>query len=307
MSSKQFIMIAGLVINSFCSISNAEGLREQSLYGGDNRLDLYQVSDPKTLEVADSAAIMLQNGALRSRRDGTVQIVTEKYGKINDLCKDEPYWSQPAVMKQILFFSFPNCSAFLVGPDLIATAGHCFLLSTCGDTSFAFGYKMASKDVANTKIPQKDVYQCKEIVDMAITITNGPDYALVKLDRPVVGHAPVKLARLPAQVGESVNMAGYPMGLPLKIAGTAKVRNVNKDFFVSNLNSFNGNSGSVVYRETTGEALGILVRGDDDYVDDNKQDCQRSKVCPPDGCKGESSTDIAYIINAIDDMNGSRR
>ena len=54
-----------------------------------------------------------------------------------------------------------------------------------------------------------------------------------------------------------------------KVAGGAKVRsNNNGVYFVANLDTYGGNSGSAVFNLQTREVEGILVRGENDYVYD---------------------------------------
>jgi hypothetical protein len=92
-------------------------------------------------------------------------------------------------------------------------------------------------------------------------------------------------------------MIGHPVGLPLKYAGGAWVRdNQNKSYVVCNLD-IGGNSGSpVINDDEPHEIEGILVRGDTDF----KQvgDCQRSNICPNSGCSemllGLQSLQINY-------------
>jgi len=67
------------------------------------------------------------------------------------------------------------------------------------------------------------------------------------------------------------------------------------DYFVGNPDTFGGNSGSGVFRSDSLELFGVLISGDEDYVDDGG--CQRVNVCPEGGCGGEN---ILYARAAID-------
>jgi hypothetical protein len=89
---------------------------------------------------------------------------------------------------------------------------------------------------------------------------------------------------------------GHPSGLPTKIAGGAKVRdNSNDIFFSANLDTFGGNSGSAVFNEKSGEVVGILVRGENDYVNDKDRECQVVNKCADNECRGEDVTRIENI------------
>ncbi|MGZ4885265.1 MAG: hypothetical protein ACXV5H_07070 [Halobacteriota archaeon] len=70
--------------------------------------------------------------------------------------------------------------------------------------------------------------------------------------------------RRSGKIGDSlrVHMIGHPAGLPTNFAGGAAVRS-NKPcaFFVANLDTYAGNSGSPVFYSGTHEVEGILVGG----------------------------------------------
>jgi Peptidase S46 len=61
-------------------------------------------------------------------------------------------------------------------------------------------------------------------------------------------------------------VVGYPTGLPEKLAAGAKVHALTPYFFTSNLDAFAGNSGSPVLDARTNEVVGVVVRGNRDYV-----------------------------------------
>ena len=84
-------------------------------------------------------------------------------------------------------------------------------------------------------------------------------------------------------------MIGHPSGLPTKFAGGAAVRNNQQNaFFVANLDTYGGNSGSPVFNSNTHAVEGILVRGETDFV--QQGNCNVSLVCPSTGCRGEDCT-----------------
>jgi hypothetical protein len=93
------------------------------------------------------------------------------------------------------------------------------------------------------------------------------DYAVIKLDRPVVGRVPLKIrkAGLIAN-GQRLIVIGNPSGLPTKVTDGNVIRTDHPSYFGTNLDTFHGNSGSAVINATTGEVEGILVRGKTDYV-----------------------------------------
>ena len=118
---------------------------------------------------------------------------------------------------------------------------------------------------ATTKLQfaSDDVYELAQLLDSRTT-TSGGDWALVRLDRPVIGRAPVN-CRTEGKIGDhaSVYVVGYPLGLPQKIAANAKVRsNSLPDVFFANLDAFGGDSGAPVVNLQTDMVEGIIVRFD---------------------------------------------
>jgi hypothetical protein len=259
------------------------------IYGQDTRVDLYQVTDPKLLALADSTIALFQASDVTSS-GGVSTLSTRPYGESYGLCKEEPFYEQG---------SGAFCSGSLVAPDVIMTAGHCVpSADECAGIKFVFGFDVKKAGVQPTSVPDGEVYGCKELIGREQNNT-GADWALVRLDRKVAGHQPVKLNLGGAIVnGAPVMVIGHPAGLPTKIAGGAHVRDASPNgFFVANLDTYGGNSGSAVFNESTGLVEGVLVRGEQDFV--QKGDCQVSNVCPVDGCRGEDVTKIAAVADKI--------
>lgn len=232
--------------------------RQRLIYGVDDRKDIYQIKSSKVRRAADSVAALVKAHDLAWNADGGYTLATESYRNVNRLCGSEPFVSQP-----IACF----CSGFLVAPDVIATAGHC--VKGAADLStirFVFGFRMLDNDKARTEFTADDVYAGATVIGRQLT-GDGPDWALVRLDRPVTGRAPLPVRRIGKIADAQSLYIGHPSGLPQKYAPGAKVRNnASKPFFVANLDTYGGNSGSPVFNATNGQVEGILVRGDNDFV-----------------------------------------
>ncbi len=278
----------GVLILSLNSVAE-ENKRIKVIYGKDDRLDVYQVSDPGLLNMASATAAIISKSKL-SQANGAFSITGTVFGDELGLCKDEPFYNQ---------IKAANCSSFLVGPDLVATAGHCISALDCADYAFVFNYKMVGPGQNPTVAQANDVYKCKQVI--AREQTKAQDYSLVRLDRQVVGRIPVALAQNPAKSGDPLVLIGNPSGIPTKIAGGANVRKVEKGFFRANTDSYGGNSGSGVFN-AAGEVVGILVRGEQDFKYDISKQCTRSYNCLDGGCRGEDATQIDFIIKAIQAM-----
>jgi hypothetical protein len=139
----------------------------------------------------------------------------------------------------------------------------------------------------------------------------GVDFALVRLDRTIPNHLPLVLD-LDGGVkkGTVVYVLGYPLGLPLKLADGALVSSVlDAGYFVANLDTFGGNSGSPVFNASTNQVEGILVRGGADFRAVGS--CNRAFVCPemPDStvsCGGEASTSINQLNDSLKAMSTNK-
>ncbi|MBL6990545.1 MAG: trypsin-like peptidase domain-containing protein [Bacteriovoracaceae bacterium] len=256
----------------------------KSIYGNDDRQDIFKLTNPGHKLLASSVAAIVQksnliiNSSQNSPQSFSVPQTSAQ--EIFGLCPSEPYATRPAP---------GTCTAFLIAPKLMLTAGHCVTghYHSCKSTSFVFGFKMQGPLTPLTTFDQDDVYFCKRIIEYMDT--TAPDWALVELDRKVSNRVPLKLAAGDITKDEEVFMIGHPSGLPMMMTSNAKVRSTRGlSFFVTNLDSWGGNSGSPVFNKQTQEVEGILVRGDLSFVPHG--DCLVSKTCQEDECRGSDVT-----------------
>jgi len=257
------------------------------IYGSDDRLDIYQVTDARLLKLADST-VGLFNSYDITVAGSKAKLATESYAEGYGLCKEEPFYDQ---------VTGAFCSGSLVAPDIIMTAGHCVKSEdACKDTKFVFGFAVKAKGVMPSEVPASEVYGCSQLIGRE-QVGTGADWALIRLDRKVTGHAPLKYNTADTvKNGDPLIVIGHPAGLPTKIAGGATVRDASpKGYYVANLDTYGGNSGSAVFNGRTGVIEGILVRGENDYV--YKDGCRVSNVCASDACRGEDVTKLSAITS----------
>lgn len=267
------------------------------VYGVDDRLDIFQVTNGNHLDAFNSSAVQVRRTSLTDNTDGTFTLPqTTLNSKIiasgsPALCADEPFRNQPVPGR---------CSSFLVGPDILVTAGHCVTnMTDCDTFVWIFGFQMLDPSTPNITIPETEIYSCVEILGQSFTPgTTMPDWAVIRLDRPVEGRHPVPIRRSD-KVGDTQDlvMVGYPVGLPAKVAGGARVCNNNPmPHFEANTDSYGGNSGSAVYNADTMIVEGVLVRGQSDFG--VVGGCTRSRQVPNNDCD-EDCTRVAEFDQLI--------
>jgi V8-like Glu-specific endopeptidase len=262
--------------------------REKVIYGVDGRLDLYQVTEARQLEKSTSVAALVRNNRLQQGADGRWSLMpAATLSSAKGVCRQEAFADQPVVA---------FCSSFLIAPRVLVTAGHCVKnAAALAGFKAVFGYAMRNRSSLEP-IAADAVYSAVKLRGR-LEEEDGADWAVLELDRDVKGRAPLPLRnRGLVPIREPLYVIGFPAGLPMKVAGGAEVRdNQPADFFVANLDSYGGNSGSPVFSEISGEVEGVLVRGETDFIYSPERKCMESKVCPTTGCRGEDVTRIAAV------------
>ncbi|WP_437964160.1 trypsin-like peptidase domain-containing protein [Sorangium sp. So ce260] len=269
-------------------------VRSEVIYGDDDREEPFTYSDPVWAQrVLDFTVALIPTSAIDASDPNDIQIAGPNWIGRDDVCPDERFATQPALA---------DCSGTLIDDDLVLTAGHC--INNCGDSRFVFDYAINPSTGQLNQITSDDLYSCVDFITW-YRDPNGADYTVVRLDRPVVGREPAEV-RVSSELLDPEDdidliVHGFPRGLPLKLADGATVRDGDDpEFFVANLDTFVGNSGSGVFDLATHELVGILVRGAADFEPDpNGADCVRPKQCDDNGCRGE---DVTYAFQAIQAM-----
>lgn len=244
----------GLAALGFLAFSSPVIAADKGIYGADGRIDIFEAA-PHVRRIARSVAAVI--GADAPDPGGMVSLELQGFKTAFSLCADERFSAQPVGA---------FCTASLVAPDLVLTAGHCAPSpESCPGKTFVFGFEMGLNGEWPAKVPASDVYACSEII--ASSNGNTRDFAVIRLDRPVTGREPLKVNRdAPPEAGNEVFVIGTPLGLPLKYAGDARVRKVGADSFLTDLDTFGGNSGSPVFNARTGLLEGVLIAGGQDLA-----------------------------------------
>lgn len=257
------------------------------IYGEDDRLDIFESSDSLMKELARSTAAQILNDNIT--QDGDTFTVKSRTLADEGICLSERFSKQMAAA---------NCSGFLVGPDTLVTAGHCInTVSDCENHKWVFDFANTTEEKTSFTFTKDQVFHCTKIIAREKNSTNMNDYSVLKLDRPVPGRAPLKYRTAGKPADDAVfTVIGHPTGLPTKITAAADMRdNSDPIFFRTNADTYGGNSGSAVVDSRTGIVEGILVRGDQDYMQAENDTCMVSVHRDQNGGRGEDATRITNI------------
>lgn len=292
-------LFESLRASSSKEIFNALRLRQGLIYGNDDRRDVFllrtmPIAAPTALTASARGVVAVFHQA-QIRPDGpdTSKLITLQYGSSYSLCESEPFRKQP---------TGAWCTGFLVGRQIIATAGHSLGPTTLDKFRFVFGFEMLDPDTAQLIVGNDQIYRGVKFLGWSRPPADA-DWALIELDRPVPDHEPLPVRRSgEVAVNQAVHVFGHPKGLPLKFSDSAVVRdNTRENYFVANLDTYTGNSGSPVLNDDEHFVEGILIRGmiDFRFVDG----CQKSLVCPMVGggpdCVGEFCMKITKLAHLI--------
>lgn len=253
------------------------------IYGQDNRVDTLESSNPLYRRLADSTAARILTRNLRGEGNNVFVSAGTMKEELN-VCSSARFSHQQVAA---------DCSGTLVAPNLIVTAGHCMMsASACEQYSWVFNYRVRNARLSAVTLRARDVYSCKKVTKFEMT--DGRDFALVQLDRPVSNAVPVKVATSQPRVGTKVLTIGNPSGLPQKISDGAVVKSVSETEFKATLDTFNRGSGSPVFNAQSGELLGLLVRGETDYVK-SREGCLVPNVLSESSPGEDVSSSIQFL------------
>lgn len=266
--------------------------RPRILRPPDDRLD-YHAASPMLQAIGDSVCAFIENDRIDDNGDGTYTISGGTLADDqNPLCDGERFADQPTAS---------NCTATLIAPDILVTAGHCLDengVRTNLDTFYCvFDYAVRQPGENPSEFTTDQVFRGAEVLGLANVEGTADDWAVVRLDRAVPGRTPVPVRSTGSvMVGQSVVAIGFGAGLPMKFSGNATVQAIEQFGFTADFDIIGGNSGGPIVDAATGVIEGVLSSDLD--VEDFFQDggCFRATVCPQDPICEEGFTSLASVM-----------
>jgi len=263
------------------------------IYGADQRREIFELDDELRQLALKSSVALMSTSSFVAGADGGLSLRAPSARELYNWCADEAFGEEPTAAL---------CSGSIVATSLVVTAGHCATLLPCAEQTWVFGYALEAPH-AGPELRSDDVYRCREVL-AAKHETDAAglrwDYAVIQLDRAVApDKRPLVLgAALPA-VRDSVQVMGYPAGLPLKVDGPAEVLSARstRDYFTLDSDTFDRSSGSAVVDET-GALVGIFVRGGQDYEFRDSESCWASRRLPA-GVAAEPAEQASFVPPAV--------
>lgn len=249
------------------------GTQAPLIQGTPSLVEPFDATAPAELAAvaAETQAALMLTTSLTLTETTAIINPTPTLGELWQLCDGQAFEEQPTAA---------FCSGTLIAPDLLLTAEHCVPNKrSCQALSVVFDYRYSGAGVMSA-LERDDVYACSRI----LASDGTGDYALIRLDRAVVGRAPaqVHLTDPSTCLGvdsdadedgpDRVWAAGFPSGVPLKLdvgdaADGIQVENdsvTSRRFFLAGFDLFAGMDGGGVFNQDLA-LVGFLTTGRADY------------------------------------------
>lgn len=284
-------------------------LDDKAIYHTDDRFEIVNASD-KMQGVARSVGALVSRTSLVNVSASRWELTLNQTGRQKGWCPSERFIDQPTAA---------SCTGFLVAPDQLATSAHCVQPEndpyapglSCANLSIVFGYAMSDEGRVLNQFERDSIYHCERVL-AGENDPVGSDWRIIELDREAQN-----INTLTVYKGAAVSthwplsIIGYPNGLPVKYGRNARVVDASQTgYFVTDIDSYVGNSGSPVFVETDSEVIvvGVLSRGAEDYIEVNQglDSCLQSRQCTTDTCGGEHVTPARvleeFAVNTLDKL-----
>lgn len=261
------ILFFSILCTGFLSQVNAWG----GFFDSDNRRELPS-SFPQSIIQSVGALIHINNLDFKKNSE-KVKIIGEQLGKVVPSCEKKQKFKEQV--------RFAKCSSVLIGERTVLTAGHCIENRIHNRLSEKSEKKLKNMriifGVKNSKeiFLKKNVYKILGVKSFKF-IKSKMDYAVLELDRPVIGYKPIKIHQGDVLADQNIYSLSYSQGTSLKINTTGVLNFQNKWNYRSTIDSFQSESGAPVFTKNTNELVGWITSGPMDYEFSQERGCLES-------------------------------
>lgn len=225
------------------------------IYGNDNRSFISENTMNEMVK-RSSLSILAKMKTENSyfEKDGHLVVNAENLMSKYNMCSSGQYAEEAHAS---------TCTAFLVAPNVVATAAHCLkTIEDCKKSVWAFNYKGSSLQV---KLKAQDVVRCTEII--ATKANENQDYTFFKISKKVLDRPFLEFQKnYEVSKKDDLMILGHPFGMPMVLTDNVKIKNQIGHFkAILKADTASGNSGSPVINKETGKVIGIFLSGDPDF------------------------------------------
>lgn len=287
MSYRWWMPLTLIVVSLIFSVELLAKKNDKVFYGEDSLISVQDFLDPQIRSMFRSIALVSKASYFDQANQSFYRTYSRPIGPAYGLCSGERFVNSA---------SLGFCTAFLIKPNQIMTAGHCIKEeSDCSKLRFIFDY--VENPLGQEMIWNEQVFSCKKILKWSKAPPGTeknltPDFAIIELNRAATGRKPLEI-NYSQKVDNNSHLAvvGHPLGMPMMIDPQSKFREiVNQNYFRIISDTFAGNSGSPVINLETYKVEGVFVRGENDFTFDNVLNCFHFKYCRTEACRGEDVT-----------------
>lgn len=220
-------------------------------------------------ELAKSIATIIPHYKLRAQSRGYYKIDAVPLEEKRPLCSEGQKFSKD--------LSFSHCTATLLTEKYVVTSGHCIENFYHDRISERSNSRLKNQRIVfnvksdNQLISEDDIYSIKYVHEF-VFVQGILDYAILELDRKVSFNPSIRMHK-GEQAIDSVFSMGHSEGTNLKFLGNTRNLKVRSFFVHSDLDAFEGDSGSPVFETNSGALVGIINAGPKDYVFDGTRNC----------------------------------
>jgi V8-like Glu-specific endopeptidase len=262
-----FLCLASFSLNSF------------AIYDEDDRKDLFEITDPKLKKVATAMAYQIEFVELSGWTFNRFWTRVMEPFQQRGICEDEKFAKQLSMRN--------NCTAILVSPKHLLTAGNCITDHYCSNDLywFMFDYSLKNGGPFDVKHHNDNFFRCDKIVKRVFDPNTATSFTLMELKKTVKGVTPMKYRKSGSlELNEELIVMGHPRGLPLKIANNVQVWDQNETHFTLNSDISGETRGAAILNAKSLELEGIMVYGTPNYEQIGR-DCQNTPVYPNSGAR----------------------